>query len=222
MSERVESSETLAPRSDNDRPSGLRLKELMTFVIVLAIACYFWGFFKSARARVAYQSLEVLEDDFQNLTGDWNKISSSPYRWQFLTEAQLTSIQSGGNPKYRARSKIISAWPQDYLDGYEHPGQGLSTASAEPLVSLGRLHGTVGARMAGDMLQMQIDLSVSHQQLEKRNRRKPTRIPECELAGAIRYEGYAPKQYLMFAAPLKESVYHVLVFEAKSVDGIHR
>jgi len=216
MSERVKNREPHAQRSDSERPSGLRLKELMSFVIVLALACYFWGFFKSTRARVSYQSLEVPKADLQTLEGDWHEIASSPYRWRYLTQDQFESHLSDRASAYRTRSKIITQWSQDYLDGYEHPGVGPMAENAEPLVSLGRLHGTVGARMAGDMLQLRVDLAVTHQQLPKKNRLKPTRIPEHELAGTIRYDGYAPQQYLLFAAPLKESVHHVLLFEAKN------
>lgn len=217
MSERVEFPETHAQRSDDGRSSGLRLKELMTFVIVLALACYFWGFFKKARAHVAFESFEVLEDNLQNLEGDWNKISSSPYRWQYLTNEQLQSVLGDHAAPYRGKRTVVSKWSQRFFDRHNHSAHGRSIDDTSSFVSLGTIQGTVGARTAGDMLQLRIDLAVRHQQMDKKYLRKPSRVFENELEGTIRYEGYAPKQYLLFAAPLKDSVQHVLVFETKRI-----
>lgn len=202
-----------------------RLKTLMLVMVILAAYFAYLAYYRPALRTVAYESAVVPATAqgkwFENL----KKVDDSPYSYKLLTKDELTELRSQlstlGKVICTDKSSIYM-WPQQATSRHASrslflpvvdPAQGPNPARMPSSIS-GILAGFLGIRRAGQQIQLRVDMDAHLQMPQEREVYSPSAVVNyVEADGHLFYEGQAPRNGLVFIAPIGEHSFHVVLFE---------
>ena len=164
--------------------------------------------------------------------GKWSdnlaQTDNSPYSYKLLTEEELTELRSQLSTLGKviiADKSSIHMWPHQAVSRTAispfflpvvDPAQGPNPAKIPADIS-GALGGFLGIRRAGQQIQLRVDIDIHLQMPEKKDFYSPySEVDYDEADGHLFYEGLAPKNGLIFMAPIGEHSFHVVLFEVES------
>lgn len=190
---------------------------LMLLVTLCGVAFGIWGYYRPATAVISHEVRTVASVNLEGLQWRWHEIADSPYRWAMCREADLPAHTDDFEP--RVGEKTINYWPNqaysdNWIDNHFYP----SDVAPINLSGTGALNVIAGVRTAGGHLQVKIDGQVRCSYPDREAWFQEIKTKWHNVEGSLQYEGFAPEQCLVFAAPLREGEHHLVIFRVKQVE----
>lgn len=202
------------------------LRILLLVVTGFAILFAYFSYFRSTQASVDYTFLAVESTDLDSLALNLNHVPGSPYKWTHLDDSDMKTLLLGSrsvSADIFQKQASIHNWPMQAETGIgtrsvflevNDPHQGEHPAKL-PMFETATFSGFLGVRLAGRRLQFRVDAEVGYDRPDDDVEPKDMNHPMDKIQGTLFYEGQAPEHALMFAAPLDDYTYHVVLFTVK-------
>jgi hypothetical protein len=203
--------------------NSFSLRALFIVVTGCAILFAYLAYFRSTQATVEYTSVAVESTALNSLNLDFNDVPDSQYKWTHLDDSDVKTLllgSSGGRSHLLQKRISVHTWPMQAETGMGtrpvtleliDPQQGEHPIKL-PMFETATFGGNLGVRLAGRRLQFRIDAKVGYQRPDEDIDPKDMNLPTDEVEGRLFYQGKAPEHALMFAAPLDDHSYHVVLF----------
>ena len=202
-----------------------KLRTLLLLMLVLSVFFAYLAHYRPNRRTVAYESVLVPEAAMVSWCDNRTRLDNSPYSYKLLTKDELTELRnqlSSLGTSIIAEKRTIHMWPKQSVSDtgivpfflpIDDPLQG-ANPSKIPTDYSGNLNGFLGIRKAGLQIQLRVDVGTQLRKPEAKDVYSPQEMPKYEeVAGPLFYEGEAPENGLIFAAPIGEHSFHVVLFE---------
>ncbi|MBM3967930.1 MAG: hypothetical protein FJ308_23185 [Planctomycetes bacterium] len=202
------------------------LRILLLVVTGFAILFAYLSYYRSTQASVDYTFLAVESTDLDSLALNLNDVLGSPYKWTHLDDSDVKTLLLGSrlvSADILQKQASVHSWPMQahtstwtrpvFLE-VNDPRQGEHPAKLVEFESAA-FGGFLGVRLAGRRLQFRVEAKVDYNRPDDDVEPKDMNHPMDRIQGTLFYEGQAPEHALMFAAPLDDHTYHVVLFTVK-------
>ena len=199
------------------------LGSLMLGIAAIALVLGVLTYYRSHSLTVAYYFAAVDSTavspilDRQSATA----IEGSTYVWIVVNDDDLAAMMLlDGKPAQAmgAKSRVVSVWPHvaeatTYSRDLQVPVD-VNTGQVITIWETGQFAGTFGSHRAGLRPQFRIEGRVAHQRPDTKAR-ATFPYPQQTCNGRLYYEGAAPQGHLVFLAPIDQTTYHAVIFNAR-------
>ncbi len=186
----------------------------MLIVALLASVFGYLSYYRPATCTVHYKVSTVAVSDLDQLRLKFHAIAGSPYQWTLSNDeaiADLVSLQKGPLPYLYEKSLRVASWPRqaDSFTYIQHvPSESFGSKRAS-----GEFAGFWGVRKEGSGWQFRAEAHIAHRQPASATVDSHLSGPLENVRGKLIYEGEMPKKYLVFAAPIGQARYHIVLIE---------
>ncbi|MBA2115790.1 hypothetical protein [Bremerella alba] len=218
MPERDLTSESVVPTSGKTWGLRFSLCAMMVIVALLAGVFGYLSYYRPAMCQVHYQVATLAIDEVDRLGLKFHAVEDSPYQWVLDDEqaiADLLKQQQSPQPPFYQKQYPVANWPRQ-ADSYSYIRH-VSVDEITPAQASGEFAGFWGVQNAGGQMKFRAEAQIAHRQPAEKTVDDQRSGRYDEVQGKLFYEGALPKNYLVFAAPINKTQYHILLVEVSEV-----
>lgn len=204
-------------------PMRFSIRNALFAILILSGFVAYLAYYRTATQVVTYESVLVSGSNLGTLTTQLRPTKDSPYGYRVLNQTefeQMRQVLQADATKLVAGQQSIHIWPRQAVSRtfsrptflpVDDPKQGPMPAKLPADVS-GHFNGFFGIRREGGALRLRVEVYVSCRKPDESVRYVTLgEVKYDETAGDLFYEGPAPEHGILFAAPIDEQKYHVVL-----------
>lgn len=209
-------------RSIESSGSWFRLRynlAAMLVLVALIAGGLGWVYIRPARALVSFEIRTIRTADMDAVGWAWENVPDSPYRWALAKEMELP--RHVGKLAPWKWSSMIKQWPgEDHLTGYGQSMFVTHDGAPQSMEESGLLDGVCGVRAVAGTLQFRIDDELQFLYPDQDALSQAGKHHFDEVRGRVRYEGDAPEECLVFAAPIRNGVQQLVIVRVRKMKSL--